>query len=601
LQSYARPIHHSDKPTLQLLLRFPKKSGSVIEIIEHIGDKHHELGVRLLNDASGDVVGKIESQYGLDKIHFITEAILQRWLLGAGRKPQSWTTLTTALREIELNALAEEIEDNLDQPGDNSQPQQEHTTDRNNDSLPVAPLKQLFAGLRLILPLSASILVVLLLFLLQTKPVLPPPQLGNISNQLIRTTHQHQLLQQDAKLLLKVDDDGKIKVSGVPILSMQAFLYNGRQVDFIWEDAGISLDIPESPYEGEIEISVAIFRTSDEYCIWSEGYRFMPPASACYKITASATLPVPVRVRMQHCAIVEKEDSLVYLVAHGGPPFMFQPFHGGKFPTNESYGEIEITDFSWWQIFSPSTVVAIQVVYFDDGTARIVVTKNIAAHRTAVKEEYRSATEIDSYPMTCPYTTTKLAFSEADPNSHKGWGIKLLTTPAEINMNIVHGYTWGSAVPNIKVKLEWEGDGPPKEDYIKIRVKGVEVMKTFSLKCSPPGRPADHFHQYGQPPQPVEELKGPQRNQIVSILDGVGWEELANQLNLEDEIHAIAGACQQDENPVACRFRKIVDRFINSQDLKPCRKTVEKIASALEELKYTKQANLIRSVCPSTG
>jgi hypothetical protein len=110
------------------------------------------------------------------------------------------------------------------------------------------------------------------------------------------------------------DDDGKIKVSGVPILSIQAFLYNGRQVDFIWEDAGISLHIPQSLYKGEIEISVAIFRTSDECFTWSEGYRFMPPASASYKITASDTLPVPVRVRMQHCAIVEEEDSLVYLV-----------------------------------------------------------------------------------------------------------------------------------------------------------------------------------------------------------------------------------------------------------------------------------------------
>ena len=112
--------HHSDKPTLQLLLRFPKKSGSVIEIIEYIGDKHHELGVRLLDDASGDTVCKIESQYGPEKTRFVTEAILRRWLLGAGRKPQSWTTLTTVLREIELNALAEEIEDNLDQPGDDN-------------------------------------------------------------------------------------------------------------------------------------------------------------------------------------------------------------------------------------------------------------------------------------------------------------------------------------------------------------------------------------------------------------------------------------------------------------------------------------------------
>ena len=93
---------------------------------------------------------------------------------------------------------------------------------------------------------------------------------------------------------------------------------------------------------------------------------------------------------------------------------------------------------------------------------------------------------------------------------------------------------------------------------------------------------------------------GPQCNQIVRKLHGVDWQELANQLNLEDETQAIAGACQQ-ENPVACRLRQIVDKFINSQDLEPCHMTVEKVASALEKLKYTKQAGLIRSVCSSKG
>ena len=188
---------------------------------------------------------------------------------------------------------------------------------------------------------------------------------------------------------------------------------------------------------------------------------------------------------------------------------MFQPFHGGKFLPNESYGEIEITDFSTWQTYSPFTIVAIKFVYFSDSTARIVVTKNLAAHHTAVKEEYRSAIEIDQYPMTCLCNTTKIAFSEAEQNSHKGWSIKLLTTPAEIDMNMVHGYEPGSAVPNIHIKLEWEGDGPPQEDYIQIRVKGGEDMETFSLKCRPPGRPAEQYsHLHSQPPHPVEELTG---------------------------------------------------------------------------------------------
>ena len=302
------------------------------------------------------------------------------------------------------------------------------------------------------------------------------------------------------------DDKNKIKVSDVPILSTQSFLYKGSQVDFIWEDAGISLHIPDTSYDGRIEISVAIFRTSDEYCIWQQGYRFIPPASATYKITANDTFPVSVKVRMQHCAIVGNEDSLVFMVAHGGPLFIFQQFYGGKFPSNESYGEIEITEFSNCQILSPSTLVAIRVVYFNDNTARIVVTKDIAAHHTAVKEEYPNAIEIDQYPMTCPCTTMKIAFSEAEPKSQNGWRIKLLTTPAEINMNIVHGYEPGSAVPNIKVKLEWEGNGLPQEEYIQIRVKGGEDMETFSLKCKPPGRlPDQSLHRC---PPHVQELSG---------------------------------------------------------------------------------------------
>ena len=302
------------------------------------------------------------------------------------------------------------------------------------------------------------------------------------------------------------DDKNKIKVSDVPILSTQSFLYKGSQVDFIWEDAGISLHIPDTSYDGRIEISVAIFRTSDEYCIWQQGYRFIPPASATYKIMANDTFPVSVKVRMQHCAIVGNEDSLVFMVAHGGPPFIFQPFYGGKFPSNESYGEIEITKFSEWYIPSRFTRVAIQVVYFNGNTARIVVTTDIAAHRTAVKEEYPSAIEIDQYPMKFLCTTMNIAFSEAEPRSQNGWSINFLKTPAEIDMNIVYGYKPGSAVPNIKVKLKWEGNGPSQEEYIQIRVKGGEDMETFPLKCKPPGRlPDQSLHHY---PPPVQELSG---------------------------------------------------------------------------------------------
>ena len=101
------------KPTLPLLQRFPTKSGDVIKIIERIGTSNHDLGIRLLNDDYGTITANIEAQYKHDPPSRTTEAILQKWLQGTGRTPQSWHTLITVLREIELNILAEMIEENL--------------------------------------------------------------------------------------------------------------------------------------------------------------------------------------------------------------------------------------------------------------------------------------------------------------------------------------------------------------------------------------------------------------------------------------------------------------------------------------------------------
>ena len=79
------------------------------------------------------------------------------------------------------------------------------------------------------------------------------------------------------------------------------------------------------------------------------------------------------------------------------------------------------------------------------------------------------------------------------------------------------------------------------------------------------------------------------------------WKALANQLNLNKEVPAIDVACQQQENPLLCKLRELVERFINSQGLEPCHTTVEKIASALEALTQIKRADELRDVCISTG
>ena len=108
--SHLIPVN--DRPTLPLLQRFLTSSGRLFKTIERIGTRNHDLGIRLLNDATGAITGAIEANYR-DNQNRITEAILQRWLEGTGRTPQTWATLVTVLREIGHNVLAQDIEYNL--------------------------------------------------------------------------------------------------------------------------------------------------------------------------------------------------------------------------------------------------------------------------------------------------------------------------------------------------------------------------------------------------------------------------------------------------------------------------------------------------------
>ena len=100
--------HFSYQPTLPRLHTLTTSFGSV-KIIERIGVKNRCLGILLLNDYTGAITSNIEAQYVPDQ-NRITEAILQRWLEGTGRTPQTWATLLTVLREMELSTLAEEID-----------------------------------------------------------------------------------------------------------------------------------------------------------------------------------------------------------------------------------------------------------------------------------------------------------------------------------------------------------------------------------------------------------------------------------------------------------------------------------------------------------
>ena len=166
------------------------------------------------------------------------------------------------------------------------------------------------------------------------------------------------------------DDDNKIIVAGAPILSKQCFCYTGKEMDFIWKEAGISMHFPATLCERDIVISVRICTNREQNCILPQQYQILPKASAVYEITASAKLPAPVRVKVEHCAVIHKEDSLTFMLAHNGPPNKFEPLHGGYFPLNKSHGEIELMKFSLltilYNILDWKLTLAIHIAYLKD-------------------------------------------------------------------------------------------------------------------------------------------------------------------------------------------------------------------------------------------
>ena len=87
---------------------FPGR-GRTINIPQEIGSNYYYFGIHLLDDPNGTRVLNMERRHREDAERINTE-ILREWATGRGKKPVSWETLIEVLRDIELGALASEIE-----------------------------------------------------------------------------------------------------------------------------------------------------------------------------------------------------------------------------------------------------------------------------------------------------------------------------------------------------------------------------------------------------------------------------------------------------------------------------------------------------------
>ena len=100
-----------DKPSLCKLLKYPGERRR-INIPEEISKNYKKFGTFLLKDDNGTIVSGIErtNMYNVDEINV---AILEKWISGKGQKPITWDTLVNCLRDTDLNALANDIEEVL--------------------------------------------------------------------------------------------------------------------------------------------------------------------------------------------------------------------------------------------------------------------------------------------------------------------------------------------------------------------------------------------------------------------------------------------------------------------------------------------------------
>ena len=289
--------------------------------------------------------------------------------------------------------------------------------------------------------------------------------------------------------------------SGALILSQQSFVYDGKKLDFEWKEGGISLHFPAAASsKTNIEISVAVIGDVQKHSILELPYRLMTGASATYKITASAPLPVAVKIRMQHCVVLESGESLTLMVADQGPPYYFKPLPGAIFPSESSYGEIEVQSFSFFEILKDVLSrrprrpmrLSIQLFYHEDSTATFVVTKNIQPHIEAVKKSIEGTPSRD-VPMTCDNSIEAITLS-VPVDTKNGWHISSCFEPAEIKLFDIDKYEPRQICPKIILQMEWKGSGNPTEDSVRIPIHGGSI-KSFTLLCKPTPQKQGHSSQ----------------------------------------------------------------------------------------------------------
>ena len=329
----------------------------------------------------------------------------------------------------------------------------------------------------------------------------------------------------------------------------------------------------------------------------------MELVSAMYQISATDTLPKPVRIVMEHCVVLEEENTLQFMVAHGEPPYQFNPLPGGQFPLNEFYGEIEMVKFCKFSIFKRGhSVVQFAVnIYCRDSSADFIVTKNLKQNIMAVKKEYCAGTKLVDFIMKCHSSTKAITLSLPQAKDNE-WIVKPVVNPPSIDMDIIKKYKPGKIIPKIALKMTWKGTGQPIDDTVTVAING-ENVKSFDLPCASSCTPlhtpmssrfscqesANDFTDLPQQipcrqayvdqlyPQPtlVPGVVGPKLKDLKQALKSIPWSDVSNMaIQLEVPYKAIQDIEEQYRDP-SRRLLAVMDEWLTSDPKASWRKIVK--------------------------
>ena len=263
----------------------------------------------------------------------------------------------------------------------------------------------------------------------------------------------------------------------------ETVVYTGEACSQVSQN-GISFHFPASESKCRVELRYKV--VNDDYVL-PKGYEDMPLVSSMFKITTSDELPVPVTVRMEHCAIIEEEDdSLMHMIAHGPPPYYFKLLSEGKFPLGECYGEIEMKMFctlTQAQKRRGPMSLSVHIFYHSYCSASFVATRNLRTLNRAVKKKYVDAIKVVEQSISCDHSVEAITLRIPRPKP-RGWFVQPEFEPPKIQTRLIREYREGKIPPCIHLSMTWTGEGMPVEEKVKIAVVGTSV-KSFFLSCRP--------------------------------------------------------------------------------------------------------------------